>query len=331
MQARHVRGLLVAFLAASALAGCGPSKSDGGGGGGGGGSGFPQPGEPGIPIGEPTSEPLPPNGGALASPDGFLFVDVPPGAVPAGAQFTVQEVTNLAPGGIGPAWRLGPEGTTFVAPITLTFFAGAIGRPLDELTVAWQDDQGYWHRVVSQAVGRDPVANTLTVQTYHLSSWTLTTVPTARDFKGAFSIGTSVNGPFVAQGDATFTFAGEDADATYYLLSGTLVLPSTLGATTCTPIAPDTETFPLRTNVAELSKTVPARFDWGASGAWHVSCLDGTTRLVTVAWQVPTRRSAACRGTARRGIRARPPAPGTIRRRSAEPHACRRTPARREL
>ena len=131
---------------------------------------------------------------------------------------------------------------------------------------------------------RDPIANTLTVQTNHLSSWTLTTTPTARDFKGALSIGSSVNGPFVAQGNATFTFAGEDADATYFLLSGTLVLPSTLGTTTCTPIAPDTATFPLRTNVAELSKTVPSRFDWGASGAWHVSCLDGTTRLVTVAF-----------------------------------------------
>ena len=29
---------------------------------------------------------------------------------------------------------------------------------------------------------------------------------------------------------------------------------------------------------------MPARFDWGASGAWHVSCSDGTTRLVTVAF-----------------------------------------------
>ena len=283
MRARLFHPLLGAFLAAASLAGCGPSKSDGGGGGGGG-SGFPQPGFPGTPIGDPTVEPVAPTGGVLASPDGFLFVEVPPGAVPAGAQFTVQEVTNLAPGGIGPAWKLGPEGTTFPVPITLTFFAGAIGRPLDELTVAWQDDQGYWHRSVSQAVVRDPIGNTLTVQTNHLSSWTLTTTPTARDFRGALSIGSSVNGPFVAQGDATFTFAGEDADATYFLLSGTLVLPSTLGTTTCTPIAPDTETFPLRTNVAELSKTVPPRFDWGASGAWHVSCLDGTTRLVTVAF-----------------------------------------------
>ncbi len=283
MQARLVRPCLLAFAAAAALTGCGPSKPDDGGGGGGG-SGFPQPGLPGVPIGEPTIEPVDPTGGVLASPDGHLFVEVPPGAVPAGAQFTVQELTNLAPGGIGPAWRLGPEGTTFPVPITLTFFAGAVGRPLDELTVAWQDDEGYWHRAVAQAVVRDPTANTLTVRTNHLSSWTLTTTPTARDFKGAFSIGSSLNGPVVAQGDATFTFAGEDADATYFLLSGTLVLPSTLGTTTCTPIAPDTDTFPLRTNVAELSTSIPSRFDWGASGAWHVSCADGTTRLVTVAF-----------------------------------------------
>jgi hypothetical protein len=106
--------LLVAAFAAVLLAGCGTSKSDdGGGGGGGGGSGFPQPGAPGTPIGEPTSQPVAPSGGAVGSPDGFLFVDVPPGAVPAATQFTVQEVTNLAPGGVGPAWRLGPEGTAF--------------------------------------------------------------------------------------------------------------------------------------------------------------------------------------------------------------------------
>ena len=237
-----------------------------------------------MPIGEPTQETVPPDGGVLASPDGYLFVEIPPGAVPLGAQFSVQEVTNLAPSGIGPAWRLGPEGTTFPVPITLTFFSGATGRSVDEVTVAWQDDQGYWHRAVPSSVARDPIAQTLTVQAYHLSSWTLTTTPTAKDFKGAFSIGTSVNGPFVAAGDATFTFAGEDTDATYYLLSGTLVLPSTLGTLTCVPVLPDTDTFPLRTNVAELSKTAPARFDWGASGAWHVSCSDGTTRLVTVAF-----------------------------------------------
>ena len=284
MRTRLVHPLLGAVLAALALAGCGPSKSDGGGGGGGG-SGFPQPGLPGTPIGEPTSDPVPPAGGAVGSPDGFLLVEVPPGAVPQGAQFTVQEVTNLAPGGTGPAWRLGPEGTTFPVPITLTFFAGATGRSIDEVTVAWQDDQGYWHRVVPSEVGRDPVQNTLTVRTNHLSSWTLTTTPTAKDFKGAFQVGTSVNGPFVATGDATFTYAGEDSSASYYLLSGTLVLPSTLGAVTCTPIAPDTASFPLRTNVAELSKTtVPVTFDWGASGAWHVSCSDGSTRLVTVAF-----------------------------------------------
>ena len=220
----------------------------------------------------------------MASPDGYLFVEIPPGAVPSGAQFTVQEVTNLAPGGIGPAWRVGPEGTIFPVPVTLTIFAGGTGRPLDEITVAWQDDQGYWHRAVPSSVIRDPLARTLTVQTNHLSSWTLTTIPTARDFKGALSVGTSLGAPFVATGDATFTFAGEDVDATYYLLSGTLVLPSAIGTTTCVPIAPDTSTFPLRTNVAELSKSAPPRFDWGASGAWHVSCADGTTRLVTIAF-----------------------------------------------
>ncbi|MGA8892725.1 MAG: fibronectin type III domain-containing protein [Anaeromyxobacteraceae bacterium] len=285
MRARLAPSLLVAAFAAALLAGCGTSKSDGGGGGGGGGSGFPQPGVPGTPIGDPTSEPVPPAGGAVGSPDGFLLVEVPPGAVPQGAQFTVQEVTNLAPGGTGPAWRLGPEGTTFPVPITLTFFAGATGRSIDEVTVAWQDDQGYWHRVVPSEVGRDPVQNTLTVRTNHLSSWTLTTTPTAKDFKGPFQVGTSVNGPFVAAGDATFTWAGEDSAASYYLLSGTLVLPSALGAVTCTPIVPDTAAFPLRTNVAELSKTlVPVTFDWGASGAWHVSCSDGSTRLVTVAF-----------------------------------------------
>jgi hypothetical protein len=275
------RRLVVCAALAAAAAACGPTASSGGGG-----SGFPQPGPAGTPIGDPTVQPVAQPGGLLASPDGFLVVDVPAGATAAPVQFTVQEVTNLAPGGVGPAWKLGPEGTAFAKPITLTFFSGAVGRPVDEITVTWQDDQGFWHRAVPDTVVRDPLSNTLTVQTSHFSSWTLTTTPTARDLTGPFSVGTTLGTPFTAAGNATFTFAGEDADATYYLLSGTLVLPSPLtsGATTCTPTPPETPSFAVRTNVGELSKSAPTTFDWGTSAGWNVTCADGTTRVVSVAF-----------------------------------------------
>lgn len=279
------RGQHLLACAALAVAGaaCGPTGS---GGGGGGGSGFPQPGPSGDPIGESSTQTLDGAGGAFASFDGFLVVEVPPGAAPASTSVTVQEVTNLAPGGVGPAWKLGPEGTLFAKPVALTFYTGPIGRSIDELTVAWQDDQGYWHRVAPGNVARDPVALTLTVNTTHFSSWTVTTTPTANDFTGPISVSTTLGSPFTAAGTITYTFAGEDAAATYYLLSGTLVLPSPLasGTTTCTPTPPETPTFAVRTNVGELSKSTPTTFDWGTSGAWNVSCADGTTRVVSVAF-----------------------------------------------
>ena len=126
--------LLAASVAALLVGGCGTSSSSGGGGGG---SGRPQPSAPGTPIGDPTTDGVGTPGGVLASTDGFLVIEVPAGALPAATQVTVQEVTNLAPGGVGAAWKLGPEGTSFAKPVALTFYAGPIGRPVDELTVAF--------------------------------------------------------------------------------------------------------------------------------------------------------------------------------------------------
>jgi hypothetical protein len=266
------------------VAGCGQTGSTAGGGG----SGRPLPSLPGSPIGAPAAGDVGSQGGSIASADGFFLVEVPAGALPGSTAITIQQVTNLAPGGVGASWKLGPEGVVFARPAALTLYAGAAGRPLDELTVAYQDDQGYWHRVPPAEVATDQAAKTLTVQTSHFSSWTLTTAPTVRDLTGPFTITSVLGTPVSTPGTATYTFAGEDALGQYYVSSGTISLPSyPSGTATCTVTPPETADLPLRTNIAELSKATPATFAWGASGHWNVTCIDNgsgaiTSALVTV-------------------------------------------------
>lgn len=238
----------------------------------------PSPTAPGTPTGEPAGATLGQSGGTLASPDGRLTITVPEGALAGPLAVSIQPITNLAPGGLGGAWRLAPAGAAFATPLLLTFHAGS-GGPLRDLAIAVQDQEGYW--VHAAGVARDPLAGTLTVAAAHFSDWSLVAAPSALDLHGTFAIDTTMGMPVTVSGSATLTFAGSDATTAVYLLSGTAEVPATIadGATACSPAPPYAPVQALRPNVAEVPAAEGTLW-WGTSALWSLACADSTSRLV---------------------------------------------------
>jgi hypothetical protein len=93
--------------------------------------GTPPPYVPVTAVGAPTMPPstavIGPAGGTVTSADQHLQITIPPGALCADMTIGITNITNMAPGGIGSAYRLTPDGQTFAVPVTLRF------RPGDEL------------------------------------------------------------------------------------------------------------------------------------------------------------------------------------------------------
>ncbi len=128
----------------------------------------------GAPHGGPSELLVPATGGTLASADGRLAVDIPADALATAQTLTLQPIADEAPGGVGPAYRLGPEGTTFAKPVTLTFHYtedDLIGSEAATLAVAFQDAQGQWNALKSAT--RDEAGRTISVVTTHFSDWSL--------------------------------------------------------------------------------------------------------------------------------------------------------------
>jgi hypothetical protein len=113
-----------------------------------------------------------PAGATIGSADGRLQVDVPPGALASPQTLTIQAITNEAPGGVGTAYRLGPEGATFSSPVGLTWSytsSDVVGSDPLALKIAYQDSQGRWNAVKSLTL--DTAAKTISVRTSHFSDW----------------------------------------------------------------------------------------------------------------------------------------------------------------
>lgn len=128
----------------------------------------------GVVVGEPTQMMVPTTGGTVTSADGRLKIEVPAGALAADQMITVQPITNQSPGGLGVAYRLGPEGLTFAIPATLTFSYNSVdisGSELLALNVAYQDAKGQWNSINS--ITRDDTATTVSVTTSHFSDWSM--------------------------------------------------------------------------------------------------------------------------------------------------------------
>ena len=62
-----------------------------------------------------------PSGGRVATSDGILAVTIPQGARSSDTQITFAEIQSPASGAIGKAYEIGPTGTQFGTPVTLSF------------------------------------------------------------------------------------------------------------------------------------------------------------------------------------------------------------------
>ena len=128
----------------------------------------------GVPAGTASSATLGAAGGKLATPDGKLALTIPAGALAADTVITIQPLTNLAHGRIGAAYRLTPEGQTFLKPVTLAFAytdADVVGSAPGALGAAFQTAAGYWQWAGPATV--DTTAKTVSVTTGHFSAWSL--------------------------------------------------------------------------------------------------------------------------------------------------------------
>ena len=128
--------------------------------------------EVGTPGGAAATSSIGASGGSLTSPDGRLTLSVPPGAVAGAVDFTIQPITNSAPGGLGIAYRLTPDGENFAVPADISFHYSdqdLAGTAPGALAIAYQDVQHFWRSPVSTIL--DEANKTLTVSTSHLSDW----------------------------------------------------------------------------------------------------------------------------------------------------------------
>jgi hypothetical protein len=185
MNKRALVGLCSLWLSlgCSSTSGSGPDAASlgGSGGSGGGGAGGHTGGYAGVGVavtpagaldGAATQTLVSPAGGTVVSADGKLKLEVPAGALAAAQMLSVAPIKNLAPGGVGPAYRLTPDGQTFSVPVNLVFaYDDADVGSSEALAwrIAYQDAMGRWNSLKS--VTLDVGAKTVTVQTSHFTDW----------------------------------------------------------------------------------------------------------------------------------------------------------------
>ncbi|WP_242393489.1 hypothetical protein [Anaeromyxobacter oryzisoli] len=232
----------------------------------------PTPTPPGAPLAIAATATISAAGGALSSTDGALTLAVPPGAVAGATDFTITRIDNTARGAVGSAFRLGPEGTTFTTPVTLTLAAPdqyPTGRSIADVGVEYQDAAGYWHRV--EPVTRDAAAKTLTVEARHFSDWAVTWQAGTAAAEGPITLVQTVGIPMTATGRATLFLQADDAYDTLYVMTGTLTVADayTVNDAQCLP---DQVTKTLPFSVAELHKSAPPVFRWGIGATWTLTC-----------------------------------------------------------
>jgi hypothetical protein len=126
-------------------------------------------------VGTPTgavaaSARIGPAGGRLDAPDYSLAVVVPPGAFDREQTVSLQPIENHAPGALGMAWRITPEGVTAAKPITLEWRAvSAVRESARRLRIASQGADGVWRSAAATQDDEGIVRTTTT----HFSDWSL--------------------------------------------------------------------------------------------------------------------------------------------------------------
>ena len=126
----------------------------------------------GVATGSAVSATIGAAGGSLSAADGKLVVTVPSGALAGNTAIGIQPITNFAHGKIGSAYRLTPDGQTFLKPVTLTFAYSdddLIGASVDMLGAAFQTTTGFWQWTGDATV--NAASKTFSMNTSHFSDW----------------------------------------------------------------------------------------------------------------------------------------------------------------
>ena len=123
----------------------------------------------GVPSGNPVTKTLGPAGGTIASADGKIEIVIPEGALAAETEISITPLSATGPGAFA-AWRLGPEGTTFAAPVTVRVVASdddLAGSGPEALRIGTQRPDRTWGVVKDATID----GKTIAVQTTHFSDW----------------------------------------------------------------------------------------------------------------------------------------------------------------
>ena len=124
----------------------------------------------GVANGSAVSATIGAAGGSVSASDGKLALSIPAGALAANTVIGIQPFTNTAPGKSGAAYRLTPDGQTFLKPITLTFKytdEDLLGTAADFLGAAFQTAAGYWQWIGEPTV--NTAAKTMSVALDHFT------------------------------------------------------------------------------------------------------------------------------------------------------------------
>ena len=154
----RARWIVVGVLVVAAAAACSSSSSTSSGGG----TGTTTPS---------ATKTVGASGGTVATPDGSLTVTIPAGALSGDTEITIAEINSPPSDAIGKAYEIGPTGTQFASPVTLSFkYAGAnlMGTDpsdLEAATIVGTD----WVALTNDAV--DTNAQIASGTTMHLSPY----------------------------------------------------------------------------------------------------------------------------------------------------------------
>jgi len=127
----------------------------------------------------PASSVIGAAGGTVASSDAAMEVSIPAGALSKDVTVTVEVATTSPAGAIGRVYEIGPTGTTFSAPITMTFHYAGLdlgGHQASELRVA-TDVAGTSQLLAGYA--QDASAQVVSGTTTHFSKYMIVPDPSA--------------------------------------------------------------------------------------------------------------------------------------------------------
>lgn len=177
--------------------------------------------QPGTPV------PVGPGGGTVATADGMVALSIPSGALSTAASITVQPASGY-PTGTSPVAApvdLGPTGTTFATPVTLTLGFDPTklppGVPPSALRLYTSDGTGW--KVVPRSVVNS-VDNTVSAPVTHFSTYDINVYPNS--VTGVPSATTIAVGQTTVLTGYVYGFMAAPQSYCYYIYNGPFTAPT---------------------------------------------------------------------------------------------------------